>query len=183
MAGDGRTPNARGEQPTPGWYRRLPPALQRVAAESDQVSAIRLDADLSLRGAVEALAGVLKTERPADVEALSQRISDGICRRLGVPVVVVRVRERRPELRHGELHGLYTPGNGRCRDQIEVWMRTLKRDQVVAYRTFLRTLIHELCHHLDYHLLHLHDSLHTQGFYQRESSLFAALGAFEVPHR
>ena len=46
-----------------------------------------------------------------------------------------------------------------------------------AYRTFLRTLLHELCHHLDYTYLHLRDSLHTQGFYQRESSLFAALGA------
>ncbi len=52
--------------------------------------------------------------------------------------------------------------------------------QVVAFRTFLRTLLHELCHHLDYTYLHLRDSLHTQGFYQRESSLFAALGAREV---
>jgi hypothetical protein len=51
---------------------------------------------------------------------------------------------------------------------------------VVAYRTFLRTLLHEVCHHLDYAYLHLGDSLHTQGFYQRESSLFAALGGASV---
>ena len=183
MAVDERTEKARSVRQPPGWYRRLPPTLQRVAAQSDRVPSIRLEVDLPLRGAVEALCGVLKTGRPADVEALSQRIADGICRRLGVPPVVVRVRERRPALRGGELHGLYTPGNGRGRDHIEVWMRTLKRDQIVAYRTFLRTLIHELCHHLDYQLLHLRDSLHTQGFYQRESSLFAALGAFEVGGR
>lgn len=154
-----------------------------MAAQSDRIPAIRFDADPALRGAVEALRDVLKTGRPLDVEAISQRITDGVCRRLGVPPLIVRVAERRPALRGGELHGLYTPGNGRQRDRIDVWMRTLKRDQIVAYRTFLRTLIHEICHHLDYHLLHLRDSLHTQGFYQRESSLFAALGAFEVVDR
>src|SRR5439155_694108 len=69
------------------------------------------------------------------------------------------------------------PADGRGRDLITVWMLTAKRGQVVAFRTFLRTLLHELCHHLDYTLLHLRDSLHTQGFYQRESSLFHALEA------
>ncbi len=32
-------------------------------------------------------------------------------------------------------------------------------------------LLHELCHHLDYTLLQRSDSFHTDGFYQRESSL------------
>jgi hypothetical protein len=54
---------------------------------------------------------------------------------------------------------------------MQLWMRTAKRHQVVAFRTFLRTLLHELCHHLDYDCLGLKDSFHTQGFYQRESSL------------
>lgn len=52
-------------------------------------------------------------------------------------------------------------------------MRTAKRRQVVAFRTFLRTLLHEFCHHLDYDCLGLKDSFHTQGFYQRESSLIS----------
>ncbi|MGH8757867.1 MAG: hypothetical protein ACRET9_06705, partial [Burkholderiales bacterium] len=55
---------------------------------------------------------------------------------------------------------------------IELWMRTARRRQIVAFRTFLRTLLHEFCHHLDYELLKLPDSFHTEGFYQRESSLF-----------
>jgi len=54
-------------------------------------------------------------------------------------------------------------------------MRTAQRRQIVAFRTFLRTLLHELCHHLDYELLKLTESFHTEGFYQRESSLLNQL--------
>jgi hypothetical protein len=54
-------------------------------------------------------------------------------------------------------------------------MRTARRKRVVAFRTFLRTLLHELGHHLDYELLDLADSFHTEGFFQRESSLFKQL--------
>ena len=165
---------------TPAWYRRLPPALRRVATASDRVPAVALRASPSLRGAVGALPGVLATERADEVEALAQRITDGICVALGVPRVRVRVQLRRPPLRGGELQGLYTPNNHGGRDAITVWMLTAKRGQVVAFRTFLRTLLHEVCHHLDYHLLHLRESLHTQGFYQRESSLFHALDAEHV---
>ena len=49
------------------------------------------------------------------------------------------------------------------------------RSVVVKFRTFLRTLLHKLCHHLDYELLGLTDSFHTEGFYQRESSLVRQL--------
>jgi len=59
--------------------------------------------------------------------------------------------------------------------EIVLWMRTAKRKQVVAVKTFLRTLLHELCHHLDYTLLNLDDSFHTEGFFRRESNLFAQL--------
>jgi hypothetical protein len=53
-------------------------------------------------------------------------------------------------------------------------MHTARRGQVVAFKTFLRTLLHELCHHLDYEHLNLPRSLHTDGFYKRESSLVYA---------
>jgi len=154
-----------------------------VAAASDRVPTVPLRAGDALRGAVAALPGVLATGRARDVEALAQHVTDGICAALRVPRVRVRVQLRRPPLRGGELQGLYEPGNGGGRDVITVWMLTAKRGQVVAYRTFLRTLLHEICHHLDYTLLHLRDSLHTQGFYQRESSLFHALGAGDVDAR
>ncbi|MCP4200519.1 MAG: hypothetical protein GY769_01130, partial [bacterium] len=59
--------------------------------------------------------------------------------------------------------------------RISVWMRTAQKRNVVAFKTFLRTLLHELGHHLDYELLELEDSLHTEGFFKRESSLFHQL--------
>src|SRR5262249_59706355 len=94
----------------------------------------------------------------------------------GVPPVRVKVLAARPHARWGELHGLYESaarqGNAPI---ITLWMRTARQKRVVAFRTFLRTLLHEMGHHLDYTLLRLEDSLHTQGFYQRESHLFHQL--------
>jgi hypothetical protein len=168
---------------TPAWYRRLPPALRRIAASSDRVPTVPLRAGPALRALVAALPAALAEGRAPEVQALSQRLADGICTSLGVASVRVRVALRRPPLRGGELQGLYTPANGHGHDLVTVWMLTAKRGQVVAYRTFLRTFLHELCHHLDYTLLHLRDSLHTQGFYQRESSLFHALDAGSVDGR
>jgi hypothetical protein len=172
--------SSRAPGPRPAWYGRLPPPLRRVAAASDRVPSLPLAAGPALSGAVAALPAVLGTGRAADVQALAQRIADGICGALRVAPVRVRVQLQRPPARGGELHGLYQPGNGRGRDVITVWMLTAKRGDVVRFRTFLRTLLHELCHHLDYTLLRLDDSLHTQGFYQREASLFHALGAARV---
>jgi hypothetical protein len=54
-------------------------------------------------------------------------------------------------------------------------MRTVQKKQVVAFKTFLRTLIHEVCHHLDYDLFAFEETFHTEGFYKRESTLVAAL--------
>jgi hypothetical protein len=75
----------------------------------------------------------------------------------------------------GELHGLYEPEDEGKLARISVWMRTAQKKNVVAFKTFLRTLIHELCHHLDYDLFALEETFHTEGFYKRESTLVAAL--------
>jgi hypothetical protein len=175
MAGDTRRPG-----PRPAWYKRLPPALQRVAEASDRVPSLALRPGPVLIESVTSLAATLPSGNPVEVQVLAQRIADGICTAFRVSKVWVRVNERRPHDQRGELHGLYEPGNPPGRDTITLWMYTAKRAQVVAPRTFLRTLLHELCHHLDYTHLRLRDSLHTQGFYQRESSLFAALGADRI---
>lgn len=165
---------------SPSWYKRLPTSLQRVAAASDRVTSLALRPGATLCHAVSDLPAILATERPVEVQAQAQLIADGICTALRVPRVWVRVAARRPQDQRGELHGLYTPATPPARDVITLWMFTAKRAQLVASRTFLRTLLHELCHHLDYTHLKLRDSLHTQGFYQRESSLFASLGADRI---
>ncbi len=82
---------------------------------------------------------------------------------------------QRPADDYGELHGLYEPEEGRTPARITVWMRTAARRNVVAFKTFLRTLTHEVCHHLDYELYKLPETFHTEGFYKRESTLTARL--------
>jgi hypothetical protein len=90
------------------------------------------------------------------------------------------VMAQRPSDDYGELHGLYEPEDaGRCA-RITVWMRTARRQQVVAFRSFLRTLAHEWCHHLDYELYRLPETFHTEGFYKRESSIANRLLALEA---
>jgi hypothetical protein len=85
------------------------------------------------------------------------------------------VLAKRPSSDYGELHGLYEPEEGRVPARITVWMRTAQRQQVVAFRSFLRTLVHEIGHHLDYEMYKLEETFHTDGFYKRESTLANAL--------
>lgn len=110
----------------------------------------------------------------------TQRLTEwfvrSIMRVYQVPHVTVKVLAKRPSNDWGELHGLYEVTGGATRQaKITVWMRTAKRKEVVAFKTYLRTVIHECLHHLDYTHLHLADSFHTKGFYQRESSLMRQL--------
>ena len=49
------------------------------------------------------------------------------------------------------------------------------RSMLMKIRTFLRTLLHEFCHHRDHEVLGVTDHFHTEGAYQRESSLLRQL--------
>jgi hypothetical protein len=160
------------------WRSRLTPFQQRIYDRSAAISSIQLPPTPQLQESARTLEAALATDNHSQVSALSQTIVDLICWRLGVRTVRIQVHGVRPSNRRGELHGLYTQYNGGSRnDSIQVWMRTAKRGQVVAFRTFLRTLLHEVCHHLDYTHLHLRESYHTEGFFQRESSLFRSVMA------
>ena len=155
------------------WRAKLTPFQQRIFDRSTEVTTIEFDPTPQLRAAVRALPAALKAQEQARVATLSQTIVNHICWRLRVRTVQVRVHGTRPSNQQGELHGLYTQyGGGSKNDSIQVWMRTAKRKQTVAFRTFLRTLLHEVCHHLDYTYFHFRESYHTEGFFQRESCLF-----------
>ena len=93
---------------------------------------------------------------------------------LEVPPLALQVLAVRPRSDWGELHGLYTQAE-RGPASIKLWMRTAAHKRPVAFKTFLRTLIHEVGHHLDYCYLKLADSLHTEGFFRRESSVVRQL--------
>ena len=151
------------------YFSRLSRARQRVYLRSAAVTAVPLPDAAALVPLAAALAASLTDGERRAVERHAQALGDGLCRQLAVPPVAVRVLAARPSHTWGELHGLYEPEPPPAR--VTVWMRTAARRQVVAPRTFLRTLLHELLHHLDYEWLQLPETFHTEGFFARESDL------------
>lgn len=154
------------------YYARLSPRQKLIYQRSDAVATIVLPEPLALHERVLTLRTALAEEDRPRVERNCQDLANRVFDQLGVSRVRVAVLAVRPARRWGELHGLYDPTRGKSNILISLWMRTARQKRVVAPRTFLRTLLHEVCHHLDYEYLSFADSFHTQGFYQRESSLF-----------
>jgi len=158
-----------------GFRHRLSAAHKRIYDRSSAISSIPVRVSPRLARAVTLLPVALGTEystaaeKVAKVTKVAQVICDEICDALRVGKLRVSVKGVRPVHDDAEYHGLYV-SRGRVQE-ISVWMYTAKRRQVVAPRTFLRTLLHEVVHHLDYTLLRLGESFHTEGFFQRESSL------------
>ncbi len=163
------------------FYNRLNARQQVIYRKSDAIESVVIPDPAPLHPIIEEITAALRAEDRANAQSASQILLNALADALGVPVVKVSVLARRPELRDGELHGLYEPADRGEPAQIKVWMRTVHRKQVVAFRTFLRTLLHELCHHLDYERYKLHDSFHTEGFYKRESSLLKQLLPSDKP--
>ena len=154
------------------YYDRLSAARKRIYRASDVIRRIDVPGVAALLPMARAIESSLASGKRASVERACQELVDAINQRLHAPPVRVRVLERRPADSAGELQGLYDPDEvtgGIAR--ITVWMRTAQREQVVRFRTFLRTLVHEVCHHLDYEHFKLAETFHTEGFYARESAL------------
>lgn len=169
-------------RPVPfAYYDRLSAARKRVYRESDAITRLDLPAGVDLGGTLTRLRDRLAHDDRTGVQRAAQAMVDELAKGFRVTPIQVRVRARRPVRSTHELHGLYELEHGRPA-VITVWMRTAEKRQVVAFRTFLRTLIHEVCHHLDYHLFKMVDSFHTEGFYSRESALASALLAQEAAH-
>jgi hypothetical protein len=158
------------------YYDSLSASSKRTYRRSDALLRIAIPDIGALSPIARALEPALAGADRARVERACQALVDCINAQLGTPPVDVKVLERRPSNNAGELQGLYEPDEvtgGTAR--ITVWMRTAQREQVVKFRTFLRTLVHEVCHHLDYELYGLAETFHTQGFYSRESALVKEL--------
>jgi hypothetical protein len=156
------------------YYARLSRRDQAVYRRSDEVGAVAIPDPAAIAPAVERLAAALARDDAAAVAVASAEIAGRVAAQLGASAPAVHVLAVRPHEDWGELHGLYTQDGDEVA-RIRVWMRTARRGEVVAFRTFLRTLLHELCHHLDFELLGLDRSFHTEGFFRRESSLMRQL--------
>ena len=164
------------------YYDQLSAARQRIYRRSDALDTLALPAGMDVGGSVRSIRDALAMADRAEVQRRCQAVIDSLVSGFGVPVVRVRVLAQRPSDDYGELHGLYEPDDARAPARITVWMRTAQKRQVVAFKSFLRTLVHEFGHHLDYEYFKLPETFHTEGFYKRESSLAnALLATLETP--
>jgi len=161
------------------YYAKLSPSRQRIYRQSDAIVVLELPAGVSTGAGVGRIRASLAGEDRSGVQAACQDLIDALVAGYCVQKIRVRVLEQRPSDDTGELQGLYEPDDAPKPALITVWMRTAARKDVVAFKTFLRTLIHELCHHLDYELYKMPETFHTEGFYKRESTLVSALLAAE----
>jgi len=157
------------------YYERLSEEHQAIYRKSAAVATIPLPDVAALRELAGKIDEALATGKRARVAAASTALATTMMAQLGVVGPKIHVREVRPQLDDGELHGLYTFAHDGRPPELEVWMRTAAQGKVVRFRTFLRTLVHELVHHLDITLLGLEESFHTEGFFRRESSLVRQL--------
>jgi hypothetical protein len=153
-----------------GYYQRLSKRGQAIYRASAAIERIDLGDPNPFHGIVAQLRTALEAGDPRGLQGRAQALANATTARLSLPAVRVEVLAVRPNASWGELHGLYEQPPGRA-PVITLWMRTAKHARVVAFKTFLRTLAHEMGHHIDYAHLKLADSLHTPGFFKRESSL------------
>lgn len=157
------------------YYDRLSAKEQETYRKSDAITRVPLPDAAGLAPLVSRLEEALGTGKRARVAAASTALAAALMKQLDVVGPKIHVRDVRPQLDDGELHGLYTFAEDGKPPKLEVWMRTAAKSKVVRFRTFLRTLVHELAHHLDVTLFKLEDSFHTEGFFRRESSLVRQL--------
>ena len=157
------------------YYARLGRKRQAVYRRSDALRTVSLSSDPAATQALllEIAAGLTADDR-SRVQKGTAALVRVLCDDLSVPRVTMRVLARRPSDATAELHGLHEREEGK-RPIVRVWMRTAAHERPVAFRTFVRIVMHELCHHLDYDKFALGDSMHTHGFFARESSLVRQL--------
>lgn len=166
------------------YYARLGPRQKAIYRKSDGVSDVPLPDAGALKPLATELEAALGSEDRRAVQRTATRLVFGLCDQLGVPRVRISVLAARPRSAESELYGLYLRDDeSDLPPLIRVWMRTSAQRKVVRFRTFLRTLLHEVCHHLDYDLFRFEDSMHTEGFFRRESSLARQLISARVPAR
>ena len=166
------------------YYDRLSAKQKATYRASDAIAEVPLTDVAALVPLVRLIEVELATGKRARVALAVTAFVGAVVAQLGASAVKVHVRLVRPDLEDAELHGLYTFASEGKPPKLEVWMRTRANEQVVKFRTFLRTVCHELLHHLDVTVFAMDDSFHTEGFFRRESSLVRTLlGEEKRPRR
>lgn len=161
------------------YYDNLSAALKRTYRKSDAIESIPVKNHGDIYPVVMKLKKSLEDNNRRDVARYASEICRLVCQGLDTETLAVKVKSRRPSRSDEELQGLYERTEGEAA-VLTIWMRTAAKGQVVAFKSFIRTVFHELCHHLDYAYFNLNDSLHTEGFFKRESSLYRQIVPPEI---
>jgi hypothetical protein len=164
------------------YYENLSAAKKRIYRKSDAIDHIPAGDPGRLHPVIIELKRSLEDNKRGQVAKHSSEICRLICDGLGTKPLAVRISTKRPSSPTEELHGLYERTEGET-PVLTIWMKTAVKREVVAFKTFMRTLLHELCHHLDYAHFGLEDSFHTEGFFKRESSLYKQILPLELQGR
>ncbi|OUU80054.1 MAG: hypothetical protein CBC38_01270 [Gammaproteobacteria bacterium TMED78] len=157
------------------YYKNLNTKEKSIYRQSDKIREIKLKNIMSLRESITNIKIFLEKEDKVKLEKKIKFFLDQITDSLEIQKINIKILSSRPSNNWGELHGLYEQAEGRKKAKITLWMKTAKRKQVIAFKTFIRTLVHEISHHLDYCFFDLPDSFHTEGFFYRESSIYKQL--------
>jgi hypothetical protein len=161
------------------YYNNLSAAKKRTYRRSDAIENIPIKRPGGIHAVTIKLKKSLEDDKRRDVAKHASEICRMVCEGLGIEALLVRIRSRRPSRSDEELQGLYERIEGEsC--VLTVWMKTAAKGQVVAFKSFIRTVLHELCHHIDYTYFDLDDSLHTEGFFKREASLYRQIVPTEL---
>ncbi len=164
------------------YYDNLSAAKKRIYRKSDAIESIPVKNPGDIHPAILKLKKSLEDNKRRDVAKHASEICRLVCEDLNTEVLTVKIRSRRPSSSAEELQGLYERTEGEI-TVLTVWMKTAAKGQVVAFKSFIRTVLHELCHHIDYAYFDLDDSLHTEGFFKRETSLYKQVVPVELQKR
>jgi hypothetical protein len=164
------------------YYDNLSAAKKRIYRKSDAIESIPLENPGAIHPVTIKLKKSLEDSRRRDVAKHASEICRLVCEGLGIETLKVKISSRRPSSSSEELHGLYEWTEGKP-SVLTVWMKTAAKGQVVAFKSFIRTVLHELCHHIDYTYFDLEESFHTEGFFKRESFLYRQIVPEELQKR
>ena len=164
------------------YYHNLSATKKRIYRNSAAIESIPVKDPGAIHPVIIKLKKSLEDNKRRDVAKHASEICRLVCEGLNTETLIVKISSKRPSSSTEELHGLYEWTEGEP-SVLTVWMKTAVKGQVVAFKSFIRTILHELCHHLDYTYLNLDDSLHTEGFFKRESFLYKQIVPIELQKR
>jgi hypothetical protein len=164
------------------YYDNLSATQKRIYRKSDAIKSIPVKNPSGIHPVTIKLKKSLEDNKRRDVAKHTSEICRLVCEGLRTEILTVKISSKRPSSSTRELHGLYEWADGET-PVLTIWMKTAAKGQVVAFKSFIRTILHELCHHLDYTYFNLDDSFHTEGFFKRESFLYKQIVPLELQKR